>query len=344
MDAKARSSPSSSPKAALRTYLDDRGGPASVARAVTALIEGPPELLAVQLEDWVRQTSRSLRSSQTVPALIFYAAHKIELFGELGLLPWEAVQTALDGVKGRLLRLCPLELQSQLRLDLGRLGAHRAHHVPAAATAARGEKEPQLGVGKAVPVEEDRPLEGSLRVLSLPDLLATMEASGTTGLLRIRNERGETLGSIWLRSGRFLGCKHGKLEGTQAFWQLLEDAGATSFRLSQAADDELPSRAEEHDLRALLLEGARRSDELKFARGLVPDDATMRATGIRPTPGPEEDGAFVRELWIAVSGGATPAHCEASTGADSYRVRSLLIHWLREGSLEIEYRPTLGRR
>ncbi|MEZ5331558.1 MAG: DUF4388 domain-containing protein [Thermoanaerobaculia bacterium] len=311
---------------------------------MTPLIEGAPEVLAVQLEDWVRQTSRTLRSSQTVPALIFYAAHKLELLGELGLLPWDDVQKALDGVKGRLMRLCPLELQSQLRLDLGRLGSHRARHVPAKAAGSKSEHAPRLGVAKPIAAAEETPLEGSLRVLSLPDLLATMETSGTAGLLRILDERGQVLGSIWLRAGRFLGCRHGDLGGTQAFWRLLDDPRATSFRLSQAGAEEPPSDAEEHQLRALLLEGARRSDELKFARGLVPDDATMRATGIRPTPGPEEDGAFVRELWIAVSGGATPARCEASTGADSYRVRSLLIHWLREGSLEIEYRPTLGSR
>jgi hypothetical protein len=89
-----------------------------------------------------------------------------------------------------------------------------------------------------------------------------------------------------------------------------------------------------------LLEGARRSDELKFARGLVPDDATLRSTGVNPTPGPETDGAFVRELWLEISQGSTPVQCEGALGADSYRIRSLLIHWLREGSLEIEYRPT----
>jgi hypothetical protein len=336
-------SPAGSPKAALRAYLDDRLGAAQVARAVGTLVEGPPELLAVQMEDWVRQQSRSLRSSQTIPALIFYAAHKIELLGEVGLLPWDSVQKALEGAKGRLLRICPLEMQSQLRLDLGRLGAHRAHFVPPTSDQ-RGERSPRLGVGRPVAVEEDTPLEGSLKVLSLPDLLTTLESSGSSGALSLLDERGERLGQVWLQGGRFLGCRCGHLQGVQAFWQLLEDGKASSFRLGHLVPDDLPGEPEELELRMLLLEGARRSDELKFARGLVPDDATMRATGVRPTPGPEEDGAFVRELWLEVSGGASPATCERTLGADSYRIRSLLIHWLREGSLEIEYRPTIGRR
>lgn len=343
MDANARPSPVGSPKAALRSYLDDRLGPAAVARALLALVEGPPEVLAVQLEDWVRQQSRALRSSQTIPALIFYAAHKIELLGEVGLLPWEAVQTALEGVKGRLLRICPLEMQSQLRLDLGRLGAHRARFVPPTGDQ-RGDRSPRLGVGKVAVVEEDAPLEGSLKVLSLQDLLTTMESSGTSGTLSLLDDRGQKLGDVWLRDGRFLGCRYRHLEGTQAFWQLIEEDRASSFRLGRLDLDGSPGELEELELRMLLLEGARRSDELKFARGLVPDDATMRATGVRPTPGPEQDGAFVRELWLEVSNGASPASCEKTLGVDSYRIRSLLIHWLREGSLEIEYRPTMGRR
>lgn len=343
MDANLKQAPIGNPKTALRAYLDDRSGPAAVARALAAVVEGPPEVLAVQIEDWVRQQSRTLRSSQTIPALIFYAAHKIELLGEVGLLPWETVQEALEGAKGRLLRICPLEMQSQLRLDLGRLGAHRSHFVPPTTSDQRGERAPRLGVGRAAVLEEDTPLEGSLRVLALPDLLTTMESSGTSGVLSLLDERGQRLGQVWLRSGRFLACRHRHLEGTQAFWQLLEDGSAASFRLAKLPADGPPGEAEDLELRMLLLEGARRSDELKFAKGLVPDDATMRATGVRPTPGPEKDGAFVRELWLEVSNGASPAKCERTLGADSYRIRALLIHWLREGSLEIEYRPTLGR-
>jgi hypothetical protein len=134
------------------------------------------------------------------------------------------------------------------------------------------------------------------------------------------------------------------VEGPDAFWQLLEEPRAESFRLTRPSRDDLLISSESHSIHTLLLEGMRRRDELEFARGLLPDGAVLRATGSPPTPGQERDGAFVRDLWLQATAGASPAQCEKSLGADAYRIRSLLVHWLREGALEIEYQPTLGTR
>ncbi len=327
-----------SPRSALRAYLSDALPAGTAAEPISRLLGGPAELLATELEDWVRAESRHLRSMQTIPALIFYAVHKLVFLGEVGLVDWQQVQEAAEAVKGRLLRICPPELLSQLRLDLGRLGTHRSHYRPPKVE--RSEAAP--AGGRAAAPGRPAPLEGSLKVLSLTDLLSTMEASRTSGVLTLLDGEGAPLARLWLRDGAMTACRYGRLDGPDAFWQLIEEPRAETFRLTRPSRDDLLISSESHTLHTLMLEGMRRRDELEFARGLVPDEAQLRPTGVSPTPGEERDGAFVRDLWLQVTNGASPARCERALGADAYRIRSLLVHWLREGALEIEYKPTLG--
>ncbi|MGH9464897.1 MAG: DUF4388 domain-containing protein, partial [Thermoanaerobaculia bacterium] len=319
--------------------LSDSVSAGAAAEPISRLLGGPTEVLATELEDWVRSESRHLRSLQTLPALIFYAVHKLVFLGEVGLVDWDQIQEAAEAVKGRLVRICPPELASQLRLDLGRLGPHRSHQ--AVPKAEKGEAA--AAVRPAAP-GRPAPLEGSLKVLSLTDLLSTMEASRTSGVLTLLDGEGAPLARLWLRDGAMTTCRFGQVEGPDAFWRLLEEPRAESFRLTRPSRDDLLISSESHSIRTLLLEGMRRRDELEFARGLLPDGAVLRATGVPPTPGQERDGAFVRDLWLQATAGASPAQCEKALGADAYRIRSLLVHWLREGALEIEYRPTLGPR
>ncbi len=326
------------PRAALRSYLSDALAASAAAEPISRLLGGPTEVLATELEDWVRSESRHLRSLHTLPALIFYAVHKLVFLGELGLVDWDHTQEAAEAVKGRLLRICPPELASQLRLDLGRLGPHRSHQA-----LVKPEKV-DAHAGKPASPGRPAPLEGSLKVLSLTDLLSTMEASRTSGVLTLLDGEGAPLARLWLRDGAMTTCRYGRVEGPEAFWKLLEEPRAETFRLTRPSRDDLLISSESHAIHGLLLEGMRRRDELEFARGLLPDGAVLRATGVPPTPGQERDGAFVRELWLQATAGASPAQCEQSLGADAYRIRSLLVHWLREGALEIEYKPTLGAR
>ncbi|MEO7795999.1 MAG: hypothetical protein ABIV06_14620 [Thermoanaerobaculia bacterium] len=39
------------------------------------------------------------------------------------------------------------------------------------------------------------------------------------------------------------------------------------------------------------------------------------------------------QLWERVRAGGSVADCEHTVPADSYRIRSLLAHWLEEGSV-----------
>ena len=78
----------------------------------------------------------------------------------------------------------------------------------------------------------------------------------------------------------------------------------------------------------------RRYDELQRLRALVSDTLRLRPTGNRPTaPAGETDGDLVRRLWELARGGASTAECESAVAVDSYRVRSLLAHWLEENAL-----------
>jgi hypothetical protein len=86
------------------------------------------------------------------------------------------------------------------------------------------------------------------------------------------------------------------------------------------------------------MEAIRRYDEFRSDRGLVGDDAFVRATGNRPTtPAEEEDGELVRVLWTRLREGATVAECELAIRKDSFRARRLLAHWVREGSARVTH-------
>jgi hypothetical protein len=83
----------------------------------------------------------------------------------------------------------------------------------------------------------------------------------------------------------------------------------------------------------LLMESMRRFDEFQRARLLVPDTAPLVAGYGKPSaPEGEADGDLLRRLWTAVRGGTTAAACEAEAEVDSFRVRTVLAHWLEEGA------------
>ena len=63
----------------------------------------------------------------------------------------------------------------------------------------------------------------------------------------------------------------------------------------------------------------------------------MKPTGVKPTgPAEGEDHEFLLEVWTQASSGATPAACESSVAADSYRIRRLYAHWVEQGALQLK--------
>jgi hypothetical protein len=205
---------------------------------------------------------------------------------------------------------------------------------PAGQTASRA----LVSMDAKAPVEPTSiSLSGDLEVFGLPMLLQTMEQSSATGTLRLRGEKGETLASLLLESGKLRECQMGKLTGTEAFYQLLERPAAASFVFSKQAplpeDPAFPPR----DLVPLVLEGMTRYDELKRATALVSDEMIFRTTDIRPTPLPEEpDPSFAHDVWSRASTGVSAWACEAALATDSFRVRRLYAHWVTEGALALK--------
>jgi hypothetical protein len=221
---------------------------------------------------------------------------------------------------------------SQVKQLFGEI-AKRDPNGSAGQTAARALVSMEARV---VPESSPVSLSGDLEVFGLPMLLQTMEQSSATGTLRLRSDKGDTLGTMLLESGKLRDCQMGKLTGTEAFYQLLERPAAASFVFSKQAPQPEDPAFPPRDLVPILLEGMTRYDELKRASALVSDEMTFKATAIRPTPLPEEpDPGFAHDVWSRAVTGVSAADCEVLLATDSYRVRRLYAHWVTEGALAL---------
>jgi hypothetical protein len=178
-------------------------------------------------------------------------------------------------------------------------------------------------------------LTGDLEVFGLPALLQSLSDSGQSGSLTLRDPRGQVFGGMRLKGGKLRACQTGALTGVDAFYQLLERPSPGQFQFLKAADagDET-NTASLKEILPLTLEAMRRYDELRQAAALVPDDAKLKPTDVKPAPFPgEKDGLFQKDVWSRASRGATPRECEAEIKTDAYRIRRLLAHWVEQGAL-----------
>ncbi len=178
-------------------------------------------------------------------------------------------------------------------------------------------------------------LTGDLHVFGLPTVLQNLADSEVTGTLSLRDGGTETVATLVIERGRIASARRGGLAGAEAVYQLLERPFEGTFAFSHR-----PGTSSEVgggiDVMQVLLEGMRRHDELRRAALLVPDDASLEATGRPPTAVPgETEIDFVTALWEKGSGGASPLLCEETLRVDSFRARRGLVHWLEEGALRL---------
>ena len=181
-------------------------------------------------------------------------------------------------------------------------------------------------------------LTGDLHVFGLPTLLQKLADSRVTGTLSLVDGQGEAQATLMFDEGRIASAHHGGLSGGDAVYQLLERpfAGTFAFSFRSRATPSSAAAGQGLEIIRILLEGTRRHGELRRATLLVPDDASLEATGRPPTAVPgENDIDFVTALWEKASAGATPLLCEESLRVDSYRVRRGVVHWLEEGALRL---------
>ena len=122
-------------------------------------------------------------------------------------------------------------------------------------------------------------LSGDLELFELPSLLQSLGVSEVTGVLALRDRRGNVLGSMSLERGKIRGAQVGILKGDDACYQLFERPFPGTFAFTK---HELPPRKETdphpREIVPVLLEGMRRYDEFQRAAALVPDDLYLTAS------------------------------------------------------------------
>ncbi|HQR44633.1 MAG TPA: DUF4388 domain-containing protein [Thermoanaerobaculia bacterium] len=179
-------------------------------------------------------------------------------------------------------------------------------------------------------------LSGDLELFELPSLLQSLGVSEVKGVLVLRDQKGNAVGSITMEQGKVRGAQIGILKGDDACYQFFERPFPGTFAFTK---QDLPPRREAdpplREVVPLLLEGMRRYDEFQRAAALVPDDLYLASSGQKPTALAEEtDAVLQQQVWARAAAGASPRLCEESIPADSFRIRRLFAHWLEEGSLK----------
>jgi hypothetical protein len=189
-------------------------------------------------------------------------------------------------------------------------------------------------------IQQGHTMTGDLELFGLPDLLQQLNHLQATGVLTLKDLKGNPMGTFSLLAGSVENSSTGRLAGVVAAYQLLEKptAGTFVFQGQKTCEEqESSSENKSQDLNSILSEGMRRYDELERARAIVPDFSLLKRTGINPaSPAKEEHAEFFETVWQKTETGVTPEECEAICAVDSYRVRSLLARWVEEGSLTVE--------
>ncbi|HEY7368325.1 MAG TPA: DUF4388 domain-containing protein [Thermoanaerobaculia bacterium] len=209
--------------------------------------------------------------------------------------------------------------------------------IARAATKALGAVEHAPPAGAAAEAAApSASLTGDLAVFGLPALLQNFSELRMSGLLSLKDPKGETFATLILKSGMLSACQMGRRRGDDAFFQIFERPAPGTFVFTRKTGEEKPDPGAK-SVMPLLFEGMRRYDEFERAKVGLPDDAILLPAGAKPTPHPDEkDGMMVNAIWQAVGKGATAGACEATVEADAYRVRRQLQHWIESGALTLK--------
>ncbi|MBZ0113377.1 MAG: DUF4388 domain-containing protein, partial [Thermoanaerobaculia bacterium] len=175
--------------------------------------------------------------------------------------------------------------------------------------------------------------EGDLEVFRLPDLLQSLSQLGIDGRLLLDDATGTRVSEVGVSNGRVVSATFGALNDEGAIYEILQAPFPGSFRFVRQVN--WRGAPNGHDVMGLMMEGMRRIDEFKRMAVLVPDDSKFSLTGSKPSPLTEDDATILRDIWMGAKEGKTARQIEQIVAIDRFRVRSLLAHWVEEGSLTL---------
>jgi hypothetical protein len=178
-------------------------------------------------------------------------------------------------------------------------------------------------------------LMGDLGLFALPALLQSLADLRSTGTVTFTDREEVMVGRVMLEEGMVADARVGGLSGPEAVCQLMERQQAARFAFEPHGGT-LPTDVEEpQEVTVLLLEGMRRSDELRVAEALVPGDLPLVARVQDPPPVTDEDDqGLTRGLWALLVDGQTVSECEEALAVDAFRVWRAAAAWVEAGALE----------
>ncbi|MFV2072174.1 MAG: DUF4388 domain-containing protein [Thermoanaerobaculales bacterium] len=109
-------------RARLRRYLSDEIPPMIFADTASVLFEIPPQIVAGEIHSWIGD-QYSGASSLTTSDLLYHAAKKIHLLGELDLIPKNEIDPFIKSLQPFLMQLCPAAERLTLEKGLSLLEA-----------------------------------------------------------------------------------------------------------------------------------------------------------------------------------------------------------------------------
>jgi hypothetical protein len=178
-------------------------------------------------------------------------------------------------------------------------------------------------------------LLGDLGLFALPALLQSLSDLRSTGTVTFTDREEMEVGRIMIDDGMVIDAAAGHLAGSPAVWQLIERPFAGRFAFVPDGGTLPPDLAEPQEVTVLLLEGMKRSDELRLAEALVPGDVPLALAAESPPPVPDEDDeGMLQAVWTALGAGRTVAECESALAVDAFRVWRAVATWVETGALE----------
>ena len=106
----------------LKRYLSDEIAPMIFADSGSEIFELSNQFTAKAIHGWIGDQVSGATTLST-PELLFHAAKKIHLLGELELMPRDELKEFLDSLQPLLLQLCPPEHRQELEVSLKHLDA-----------------------------------------------------------------------------------------------------------------------------------------------------------------------------------------------------------------------------